>query len=253
MIIIKGLYKDEVHSRMQLEPWEKKALEAYEAKMTDKDKPFPCIPATIGYSTNQLRYGFISDPRERASIFELAKIMETYTKEAKGFGNYTSLIIFYEVPEEMKIEYTVEEFEQFFWQQLGGLSAIDGMDWPEEIPTDPHNPIWEFCFHGEKYFMYCATPAHEKRQSRHFDTMMLAITPRWVLKEFGKNESYAKNIKRQIRKRLAKYDSISIHPDLNSYGSDDNFEWRQYFLRDDDTSLSKCPYHRFLKLFRLDK
>lgn len=252
MIIIKGLYKDEAILREQLDPWERKALEKFEEKMTDKERPFPCIPATIGFSTNQLRYGFVGDPRMHSSIQELAELLKTFTNESKGFGNYTSLIVFFQIPTEVKETYTVEQYERMFWQQLGGLSAIDGMEWPKNIPTDPHNPVWEFCFHGEKYFMFCATPAHKNRKSRHFDTMLLAITPRWVLQEFGKNKAFAKNIKNMVRKRLAKYDSIPIHPDLNSYGLNDNFEWRQYFLRDDDTSLSKCPYHRFLKFFKLD-
>lgn len=253
MIIIRGLYKDAMILRDQLAPWERSALEKFEAKMTDKERPFPCIPATIGFATNQLRYGFVGDPRKYDSIQALAELLVTFTEESKGFGNFTSLIVFYKIPKEVEKSYSVEQFEQFFWQQLAGLSAIDGIDWPKDIPTDPHDPVWEFCFHGEKYFMYCATPSHQKRQSRHFETMMLAITPRWVLQEFGKNESYAKNIKKQVRKRLANYDSVTVHPDLNSYGSEDNFEWRQYFLRDDDTSLSKCPYHRFLKLFRVNK
>jgi uncharacterized protein len=253
VVIIKGLYKDEDTLREQLDPWEQKALKRFEAKMTDKEHPFPCIPATIGFSTNHLRYGFVSDPRMQSSIQELADLLTIFTKESKGFGNYTSLIVFFHLPKEVEQTYTVEQYEQLFWQQLAGLSALDGMEWPGDIPVDPHDPVWEFCYHGEKYFMYCATPSHQNRQSRYFDTMLLAITPRWVLQEFGKNESYAKNIKKQIRRRLVKYDSIPIHPDLNTYGKEDNFEWRQYFLRDDETSLSKCPYHRFLKLFKLDK
>jgi FPC/CPF motif-containing protein YcgG len=75
---------------------------------------------------------------------------------------------------------------------------------------------------------------------------MLAITPRWVLQEFNKHETFAKSIKSQIRNRLEAYDTIRIHPDLNSYGNKANFEWKQYFLRDDESSLSKCPFHRLL-------
>ena len=244
---MKGLYTHGSSSRNQLLEWEKHALDSFFAKMSDKEKPFPCIPATIGFSMNQLRYGFIGSPRRDTTIKELASLLTSYTEQSREFGNYTSLIIFYETPESMN-DAPVEEYEQIFWEHLSGLTALDEFEWPEDIPQDPHNPIWEFCFNDEKYFMYCATPAHKNRQSRHFDMMMLAITPRWVLQEFNKSQSYAKRIKSQVRKRLAKYDSISIHPDLNTYGAQDNFEWRQYFLRDDDTSLSKCPYHRFLKL-----
>lgn len=102
----------------------------------------------------------------------------------------------------------------------------------------------------EKSTLSIVPPAHKNRQSRHFDTMMLAITPRWVLQEFMKKETLASRLKNQIRKRLQKYDAVSIHPDLNSYGADDNFEWKQYFLRDDATTISKCPFHRLLKTSR---
>lgn len=247
-----GLYAHGSSSRNQLLEWEKHALDSFFVKMSDKEKPFPCIPATIGFSMNQLKYGFIGDPRRDSTIKELASILTSYTEQSREFGKYTSLIIFYETPESMK-NASVEEYEQIFWAHLSGLTALDEFEWPKDIPQDPHEPVWEFCFNGEKYFMYCATPAHKNRKSRHFDMMMLAITPRWVLQEFNKSEGYAKRIKAQVRKRLAEYDRISIHPDLNTYGADDNFEWRQYFLRDDDTSLSRCPYHRVLKFLGIDK
>lgn len=247
-----GLYTHGSSSRNQLLDWEKHALDSFFAKISDKEKPFPCIPATIGFSMNQLKYGFIGSPRRDTTIKELASLLTSYTEQSREFGNFTSLIIFYETPETMK-NATVEEYEQIFWEHLSGLTALDDFDWPEDIPQDPHDPIWEFCFNGEKYFMYCATPAHKNRKSRHFDVMMLAITPRWVLQEFNKSQGYAQRIKAQVRKRLANYDRISIHPDLNTYGAEDNFEWRQYFLRDDDTSLSKCPYHRVLRYLGIDK
>ncbi len=251
VIIIKLLYTDDSTLRNQLDDWKRAALEKFEEKMTDKKKPFPCIPATIGFSLNQLRYGFIGDPRKDSTLHELAELLSVFTQTSRQFGNYTSLIIFYETPQDMKETYHVEQYEQLFWQQLSGLSAIDDIEWPTDIPTDPHDPIWEFCYHGEQYFMYCATPSHENRKSRHFDFMMLAITPRWVLQEFNKSPSYAERIKIMVRNRLENYDSIPIHLDLNSYGKEDNYEWKQYFLRDDDSSLSKCPYHRFLKFLKL--
>ncbi|WP_251025688.1 YqcI/YcgG family protein [Bacillus sp. ISL-47] len=240
------LYTDDASERHLLKEWKRDALEKFNKKLSDKDKPFPCIPATIGFSKNQLRYGFAEDPREESTTEQVAALLKEYTLHSRTFGNYSSLIIFYKTPDKIRSSYTVKQFEQLFWQQLASLSEIDEVEWPNNIPKDPHDPVWEFCFHGEPYFMYCATPAHVNRQSRHFDYMMLAITPRWVLKEFMKKESLALKIKSQVRKRLKKYDSSPIHPDLNSYGAEDNFEWKQYFIRDDETTISKCPFHRFL-------
>lgn len=227
-----------------LEKWKRDAVEEFSAKLDDKNYLFPCIPATLGYRLNHFRYGFVSDPRNISSTDELAKLLEEYSKCFRNFGNYTSLIIFYETSQELKDSTRVEPFEQLFWKQLNRLAEIDCKEWPRHIPTDPHNPLWEFCFHGEQYFMYCATPSHKNRVSRHFPYFMLAITPRTVLVEFHSYEAHASKVKSKIRKRLTDYDSIGIHPDLNSYGKEDNFEWKQYFLHDDNTSISNCPFHK---------
>lgn len=238
-----GLYKDSPTNRNYLNEWERIILKKFEMKMKDKTNPFPCIPATIGYSTNQLRYGFVGDPSQKTTVHDVADILKSYTKESTEFGKYTSLIIFYQLPKEIKKEYTVEDYEALFWQHLNQLSALDEIEWPEDIPIEPNHPLWEYCFHGERYFMYCATPAHRNRMSRHFDTMMLAITPRWVLQSFQKFNNQSIKIKERIRDRLISYDTTKVHPNLNSYGEADNYEWKQYFLREDESSLSKCPFH----------
>ncbi|MGA6840492.1 YqcI/YcgG family protein [Priestia megaterium] len=53
-------------------------------------------------------------------------------------------------------------------------------------------------------------------------------------------------IKNQVRERIKEYDNIPTHSALNSYGNIDNHEWKQYFLRDDNTELPKCPFLRSL-------
>src|SRR5688572_31192632 len=70
-------------------------------------------------------------------------------------------------------------------------------------------------------------------------TPISTLFPYTTLFRSNKSKTYAKSIKSQVRKRLKNYDSIDTHPDLNSYGKNDNYEWRQYFLRDDETTLSK--------------
>ncbi|WP_027410021.1 YqcI/YcgG family protein [Anoxybacteroides tepidamans] len=237
--------RDEV-DRDALPLWQREALEMFEAKMRDKNEPFPCVPATQGFYLNHFRYGFVGNPREASAIEELAALMTEFTKNSRQFGKYTSLIIFFETSSDDFRSLTVEQFEQLFWDVLNRLHQFDESAWPSHIPQDPHHPLWEFCFHGEPYFVFCATPAHAKRKSRSFPYCMLAITPRWVLQQFRASPSAAK-VQAEIRKRLERYDSIPAHPHLNSYGHDENYEWLQYFLRDDQTSLSKCPFHAHLR------
>ncbi|KAB8139377.1 YqcI/YcgG family protein [Gracilibacillus oryzae] len=237
------LYKDHEIERKPDSCWEKSVLAEFHQKMTDRDHLFPCIPATIGHSLHQFRYAFLGDPTKHETIKEFSGLLDQFSDQFKELGDYTSLVVFYKISEEMKKKYTVEQFEQLFWQQLNGLSVEDEYEWPEEIPQHPGEPSWEFCYRGERYFIYCATPAHEKRNSRHFDTIMLALTPRWIFQTFNET-AHAEKIKNQVRKRITEYDDISIHPELKTYGSADNFEWKQYFLRDDNTTLSQCPFHK---------
>ncbi|WP_257986004.1 YqcI/YcgG family protein [Bacillus sp. M6-12] len=79
----------------QLQGWQLKALEEFEAKMTDKVNPFPCIPAAQAYASNQVRYGFAGDPRDQSTAREVAALLKEYTEKSKSFGSYSSLVIFF--------------------------------------------------------------------------------------------------------------------------------------------------------------
>jgi FPC/CPF motif-containing protein YcgG len=223
-----------------LKPWSQEAFKAFRDKMTDRVHPFPCIPAAMGFHFNHLRYAFIEEIEKVSSVSILASTLKTYGAISKSCGAYTSLIVFIK----SSCTYTIEEYEQLFWKVLAAVCELD--ENPGHLIQNPHHPAWEFCFHHEPYFVYCATPAHQKRKSRSFPYMMLAITPRWVLKHF--HETYANTdlMKSRIRKRLGDYDDVPVHPELKWYGGEDNYEWKQYFLRDDETTLPACPFANLL-------
>ena len=231
---------------MEIEAWKQDAMAEFQSKLLDKEALFPCIPANAGLQLDHFRYGFVTDPRSPLSANQLASLLKEYTLISKGLGNYTSLIVFYDTPKELAEELNVGDFQTLFWEQLNYASREDEEAWPMEIPLDPDHSLWEYCFHGERYFMYCATPAHSNRKSRFFPYFMLAITPRWVLEDFHATPKSATKIKSKIRKRLEMYDAVPIHPDLNSYGQQDNYEWKQYFLHDDASSSPMCPFHQNL-------
>ncbi|MFD2614292.1 YqcI/YcgG family protein [Paenibacillus gansuensis] len=222
--------------------WKKEAYLQFAQRLSDKKHKFPCIPATIGFQLRHFRYAYVSDPRSEQTAKELAEALKVYGVQSRSFGKYTSLIVFFHTPAEVADQYSVEEYRSLFWRLLDQASGLDESEWPAHIPQDPNHHVWEYCFGGEQYFMYCATPAHRLRQSRYFPYFVFAVTPRWVLQEFNAQPERAEEIKRSIRERTAKYDDIGIHPDLNLYGSEDNFEWKQYFLGDDDVPAAGCPF-----------
>lgn len=222
--------------------WKRKALQMFHKKMTDQDSKFPCIPAYQGYILHHFLYGFASDPRTRDAAKDMAKLLKEYGIRSKKMGDYTALVIFFDTPENVRETFSVNNYEVIFWNLLNQVSQLDTSEWPNHIVNDPSHYSWEYCFESEQYFVYCATPAHVKRKSRSFPYFMLAITPRWVLQKFFSCREQSQKVQKTIRERVHAYDSMQPHPDLKWYGQKDNLEWKQYFLRDDNTTLPVCPF-----------
>lgn len=228
-------------NRDAMKEWEQEAYDYFKGMMENRDQPYPCVPGVQGFQKDMIRYGFASGEPEAAGE-KLASMLSEYTRMSRSAGTFTSLVVFFEWKEG-----TVDGFRDRFWALLNQLHADDPVPWPEGISEDPSHHSWEFCHHGESYFAFCATPAHQKRKSRHFPYFMVAFQPRWVFEDINSGTPLGQKMKKVIRDRLEKYDEVEVHPSLKWYGQEDNFEWQQYYLGDDDASFSKCPFLNSLK------
>lgn len=224
----------------ELTPWQQSAYTDFSDMMCDEQHPYPCVPGKQGFQRDMLRFGFADDPRTPGSIEQTALLLKEYGEISRDTGNYASLVVFFQSD---GVEGAgINHYQDLFWSVLNKVHHLDETPWPEGIAEDPHHHSWEFCFDGEPYFAFCATPAHSIRKSRHFPCFMIAFQPRWVFDEINSSTAFGQKLKKVIRKRLVEYDEIDAHPSLKWYGEEDNHEWKQYFLSDDDSSLSKCPF-----------
>lgn len=226
----------------QLEEWQAHAYLDFSKMMTDTSNPYPCVPGVQGFLNDTLRFGFAKDPRSDSASEQLGIILKTYGSIARETGKYASLVVFFDSRTLHDEGCDVNQYEEVFWDLLNNVHQLDEEPWPEDIPKDPHHHEWEFCFNGEPYFAFCATPSHSVRKSRKFPYFMVAFQPRWVFDEINDSTTFGQKLKKAIRKRLVKYDGIPPHPDLKWYGNKDNHEWKQYYLSDDESSPSKCPF-----------
>lgn len=245
--ILEKVWLDEQLETLPL--WQQSAYKSFSSMIADDENSYPCVPARQGFLTNQLRFSFVGDPREVSSAKELADALREYGKCSRDAGKYTSLAVFFETPNEILQDYGVEDYRELFWSVLNEVTTFDEKEWPEDIPADPSHHKWEFCFNGEPYFAFCATPAHTLRKSRHFPFFLLSFQPRWVFEELNNSTALGRKMKKLIRKRIVEYDAIPGHPDLKWYGQEDNHEWKQYFLSDDEKSPSTCPFMRMKNKF----
>ena len=79
-----------------LQHWQREAFRSFEDKMTDIEHPFPCIPATLGFKLNHLRYAFIEDVQTRRMLhMNLQHLLKNYGTISRDTGNYASFIVFF--------------------------------------------------------------------------------------------------------------------------------------------------------------
>ncbi|HEY2492136.1 MAG TPA: YqcI/YcgG family protein [Paenibacillus sp.] len=237
---------------LELTEWQQQVFKEFGDMINDELNTYPCVPGRQGFLADHLRFGFIEDARSYRSVQDLASMLKTYGQCSRETGKYASLVIFSRTPSALLDNYSVQDYEELFWNLLSQVSQCDDKEWPKNISTDPSHPSWEFCFDGKPYFTFCATPAHQARRSRHFSNFLLAFQPRWVFEEINDSTIFGQKMKKAIRSRLLEYDGIPAHPSLNWYGQKDNLEWKQYFLRDHNEVPSKCPFSR-MKHNHVDK
>lgn len=226
--------KSEVSERFVGSCWERIVFSEFEAALSSRSRPFPCVFGVSGLAKDELRFAFL-DPLTADS---LAPILEEYLKSARDIGRLTSLVVFAR-PGPVQ---NIEDYRRRFWGLLDGLERIDGNARPAEVPEQLDTDLWEFCFAGEPIFVVCNTPAHVLRQSRRSTSFMITFQPRWVFEGITdtKNPATLKMLD-SVRERLASYDAIDPAPYLGKYGEADNREYQQYFI-DDSNEKPKCPF-----------
>ena len=61
-------------------------------------------------------------------------------------------------------------------------------------------------------FVVVNTPAHQRRASRHFDTLMVTFQPRFVFDDISEDSKQGRNARTIIRGRLKDYDHVPREP-----------------------------------------
>jgi uncharacterized protein len=222
--------------------WELNSYNDFKAIVTDAKVAFPCTLGVAGFAANQLRFHFISSPSEaKDAAFELAAALQSFVPNARSFGKNTSLVVFFNETRDLG----VGAYGKTFWNILNELHRLDVRPWPRDIPAEPQERMWEFSFAGESIFVVCNTPSHQARRSRYSKNFMITFQPRWVFEGvIGEGAPNSDRIKREIRRRLAIFDSVDPSPDLGGYGDENNREWKQYFLQEGNAPRTgSCPFH----------
>ena len=204
-------------------------------------RKYPCIYAIRAHRDNRLRFVFLDDSGTDAAIAAFGRALSDYVRICHSLAPYTAFLAFFGADRE---EMTLEEHHGEFWRVLQCLHELDDSPWPAQIPTDPAEPLWEFCFHGEPMFVLGSGPAHVARRSRYSSVRTISFQPRFMFDELISTPVLLSRARGIIRERVLQMDGFPVHPMIQMYHEHGNREWRQYVVPEDNSPIEgACPFH----------
>ena len=226
-------------NKFSQDTWQRKAYDAFAAKLSDKEKIFPCIYASKGWKDNDLIYMFLpsEDCTERTNVLAVARAILAYHPQSHKYGCNTSLVVL--APNSPAKKRTIEDYHRLFWGFCKSLRQLDPKPWPSHISEETASNRWCMCFDGKPAFMAVLTPAHEKRQTRYLPYFCFVWQPRWVFELLLTSDEKRAATLKNVRGLIDKYDYPLVHsPDIANFGDPNSSEAKEYFIWDENRPAS---------------
>lgn len=223
----------------ELLPWKEERY--VEFRDTMRSTRYPCHFAVNAEREDTARYLFVGAVRDRDALLKAREGLRQYLERYRSIAERTTLVMFFEPPAEDQSEQT---YRDQFWRVLEFLNERDPEPWPSDVPADPDDPEWEFCFAGESMFIVGRAPFYTERRSRYTRSgLEITIQPRRILEDVGGETPAGKRARSIIRARLEDYDDDTPHPDIGDYSDPSTREWKQYLLpTSNEESLDEFPF-----------
>lgn len=206
------------------------------------DTPFPCFFGAESVANGDPLYTAVPSTTDKDALLDLGRTLLTYLDVYQDHSERASLVAFFKPPER---DLSEAEYHDTLWHILQFLHVHDPTPWPEDIPTDPDDPFWEFAFGGEPMFPTCRAPFYDTRRSRYCPVgLEITFQPRALFENLGvtADTEAGQQARDVIQGRLEEYDSVCPHADLGDWGVDGDREWTQYLLSGDDAQApDECP------------
>jgi FPC/CPF motif-containing protein YcgG len=225
--------------------WAVAAYTELREKLLDSD--FPCTFGTVAQRKGEILFAFVSQNRARKGRRALRDALIQFTDLIRPLDSVTAslrpLAVLLGPPRELV---TIRQYFNHGWALLRWLHEHDPAPWPSQVPRDPDDPRWSFCFGGIPLFVTFKTPAHAQRRSRRITSAYLILfQAREGFDILAGNNEQGHAIRDSIRRKLVTYDAVPTSSALGYYGVFGNREWRQYFAADNSKPLAvRCPFQK---------
>lgn len=198
---------------------------------------FPCDLGTSSELHGLLRYTYT----EAGDLGPLPDVLSHFLELSRKYSRKRHALVLFEEPTSGDL--SLDEYKERFWEILQFLHDHDPSPWPVGVPMSVDDPQWEFSFGNDSMFVFGSCPAYVQRRSRNLGpSLVLLFQPRRVFTGIEGGTPSGTLARERIRRKLGEYDTVKDHPDMGAYSDQTSFEWKQYFIPDDNVSeVGACP------------
>jgi len=174
-----------------------------------------------------LLYSFLS--RKEALVDGVVySILDDFLFCAEKLEPFPVLALFVET-ERMTIG--LKDDEVLFWKLVNRINHTR-TDWGSS-ESDATNPRWLLKYKQTPIFVTGHSPYYRTRLSRYADyCLTLVIQEKQNLTKISQDPAKLKEVMNRIRNLVDKYDKEPRCPLLGFYGSENVFDWKQFWLPD---------------------
>lgn len=227
--------RDMVGSKGGHPDWLKGVYNAFQGYVVQPE--FPCDFGTSAALRGHLRYSYT----QAKDLSQLPNTLSDFLRLSRSHPRTRHALVLFEEPEIREL--SLEEYRDRFWEILQYLHDKDPMEWPAQTPRAVDDPQWEFSFGGDSMFVFGSSPAYHLRRSRNLGpSLVLLFQPRRVFHGIEGGTTSGIAARERIRRKLRDYDDVADHPDMGAYSDESSYEWKQYFIPDDNQRVAgSCP------------
>lgn len=223
--------------------WLPGAYQTFVRRLFDPEQDYPCYFGVRGQRHDNNWFWLVDNRRpNQYGVGALAVALGAFRARAWTGPVRQSLVVFIGPPDPAPV---LADHHSQFWRLLDDLTMSDPAPWPVDQPTDPVDPRWQWCFAGEPWFVFGASPAHTARRSRNLGPCLtIVFQTRRVFQGLGGNTARGQAAKAKVRRLLAASDLVPPHPHLGDANHSSTHKWRQYVLPDNDavSPVDSCPF-----------
>ncbi|MFC4357299.1 YqcI/YcgG family protein [Halobium salinum] len=212
-----------------------------EGMLGERDgEPFPCYFGVESERAGDNFYTFVESTTHPDALFTLRRTLLEYLDRFPKRDAPSPLVAFFRPDPEVTTE---ADYHERLWNVLEFLHVHDPEPWPADIPTDPDDSRWEFCFAGTPMFPTCRAPFYDARMSRYCPVgLEITFQPRALFDGITADTEAGQHAREVIQSRIEAYDAVCPHADIGDWGVDGDREWPQYLLSGDpDQAPDECP------------